>query len=464
MPVNSFENYPMAWKPERVSLTKPWYRSLAEKLEADIRSGALPENTKLPPQRELADFLDLNLSTVTRAYKACELKGLIYGVTGSGTFVSPGVLESDTFLEKGGEVIEMGMIRPFYECNQEILTAAQKTLARRGAVKLMEYGEPLGSRRQLLAAVKWMNAFGIPAMPACILPAAGAQNALSVALVSLFEAGDKIAVDAFTYTNFRGLANFLHIQLIALEADEDGMLPEALKSACIWQQLKGVYLMPTCSNPTGIFMPEKRRRELAEIVTAHGLVVIEDDIYSFLMPGRAPSFLTLAPENTVHICSVSKALGAGLRTAFLAFPPSYREALTAGLLHINLKPAALNTEIVAELIESMRAFEIAERKRQLAEDRNRIYDQILGEGETKKDARFFRWLKLPAGLTGESFEVLALKRGVRVLGSHRFAMLNQEKSSYVRLAVVSPDPQEELEGALWRLKEILEGNGREFFV
>ncbi len=60
--------------------------------------------------------------------------------------------------------------------------------------------------------------------------------------------------------------------------------------------------------------------------------------------------------------------------------------------------------------------------------------------------------------------MLALKRGVRVLGSHRFAMLNQEKSSYVRLAVVSPDTQEELEGALWRLKEILEGNGREFFV
>ena len=51
----------------------------------------LSPNTKLPPQRELADYLDINLSTVTRAFKICEVKGLIYAVTGSGTFVAPNV-------------------------------------------------------------------------------------------------------------------------------------------------------------------------------------------------------------------------------------------------------------------------------------------------------------------------------------------------------------------------------------
>ena len=74
MPVNSFENYPMSWKPDITSMIPPLYKSLASALEEDIRNGILKPGDKLPPQRELADFLDINLSTITRAFKICELK------------------------------------------------------------------------------------------------------------------------------------------------------------------------------------------------------------------------------------------------------------------------------------------------------------------------------------------------------------------------------------------------------
>ena len=69
MPFNSFLNYPMSWKPDRSRLTRPIYRSLAEQMEKDIAAGFLPPGTRLPPQRELADFLDINFTTVTRAYR-----------------------------------------------------------------------------------------------------------------------------------------------------------------------------------------------------------------------------------------------------------------------------------------------------------------------------------------------------------------------------------------------------------
>lgn len=137
MPVNSFENYPMSWKPKKTDLEKPYYLSIAARLEKDIFSGLLPENTKLPPQRELADFLDLNLSTITKAYKLCELKGLLYAVTGKGTFVSPRVSVQDTFLDKNSTVIEMGMIKPFYECNQSVLSAAKNVLNTPDNIRLL---------------------------------------------------------------------------------------------------------------------------------------------------------------------------------------------------------------------------------------------------------------------------------------------------------------------------------------
>ena len=75
MPVNSFENYPMSWKPDIANMKPPLYKSLASSLEEDILNGLLNPGDKLPPQRELADFLDINLSTITRAFKICELKG-----------------------------------------------------------------------------------------------------------------------------------------------------------------------------------------------------------------------------------------------------------------------------------------------------------------------------------------------------------------------------------------------------
>ena len=79
MPTNSFDNFFLSWTPDRKKLTRPYYLSLANALESDIISGKLASGTRLPPQRELADFLDLNFTTVTRAYNLCREKNLLYG-------------------------------------------------------------------------------------------------------------------------------------------------------------------------------------------------------------------------------------------------------------------------------------------------------------------------------------------------------------------------------------------------
>ena len=84
MPINSFENYPMSWKPILENGTQPLYLYLAAHLEKDIKDGILLPGTKLPPQRELADFLDINVSTITRAFKLCTQKGLLNGTIGRG--------------------------------------------------------------------------------------------------------------------------------------------------------------------------------------------------------------------------------------------------------------------------------------------------------------------------------------------------------------------------------------------
>ncbi len=65
---------------------------LAEQIETEIRraiaSNAVAPGDVLPPVRQLASDLGVNLNTVARAYRALEAKGLIITRRGRGTIVT----------------------------------------------------------------------------------------------------------------------------------------------------------------------------------------------------------------------------------------------------------------------------------------------------------------------------------------------------------------------------------------
>ena len=456
MPVNSFEHYPMSWTPDRDQLTAPVYLSLANQLEYDIVNGVLAADTKLPPQRELADYLDVNLSTVTRALSCCERKGLIYGVVGRGTFVAalaePGLTEHPA----GARCIELGSIHPFDGCNAAVVEAAKYVLSTGYAEKLLDYGQPLGSPHQRQVASRWLRRMGVDVPAQRVAVASGAQNALVIALMSLFQPGDVIAVDPYTMSNFIELADLLHVRLIPVEGDGEGMRPDLLTKACKAQPVRGIYLMPSCQMPTGRMMTQPRREALTQVIRARQLIVLEDDVYSFLAPEGTRPFAALAPEETVHICSMSKSLAAGLRIAFLSFPQRYGQALLRGIYNVNVKSPSLNTEVVCTLIEAGTADEMVREKRELAGRRNAIYDARFGPDQGRENPlSFCRWLALPAGVDGAKVEETALQLGVRVFCSGRFRVAQREKTQFLRVALSSPATEEQLERGLELLQEAI---------
>lgn len=80
----------------------PIYEQLCRKISEQILKGILKENEQLPSVRTLAKELGVNPNTVSKAYQDLERNGIIYSVSGRGSFVCP-ISDSgvkDTVLEE----------------------------------------------------------------------------------------------------------------------------------------------------------------------------------------------------------------------------------------------------------------------------------------------------------------------------------------------------------------------------
>lgn len=78
----------------------------------------------------------------------------------------------------------------------------------------------------------------------------------------------------------------LHLVLVPIPGDDGGMLPEELQKQCELKKIKGIYLMPSYANPTTISLSLERRMALAEVIARKHLILLEDDIATWLIASK----------------------------------------------------------------------------------------------------------------------------------------------------------------------------------
>ena len=66
----------------------PIYMQVMNQIRSLIVSAALKANDKLPSVRELAEFLQVNPMTISKAYSILELEKTVYRLHGKGIYVS----------------------------------------------------------------------------------------------------------------------------------------------------------------------------------------------------------------------------------------------------------------------------------------------------------------------------------------------------------------------------------------
>lgn len=458
MPINSFDNYPMSWKPNLNNITSPIYISLADMLENDIKTGKLTAGTKLPPQRELADFLDINLSTISRAFKLCEQKGLIIGSTGKGTFVSSDVAYNPILLNdiNNFSLIEMGAIFPSTASNIIVADCLKDMTKEPNFYKLFQYGLQEKSINQKEVAASWIKKANYTTSPSNITLAGGGQNAIMATLASLFKPGDSIGTAYTTYLGMKAAAKLCGIQLVPIEQDGNEISEKGIIYACKNNNIKGLFIVPDLHNPTTHTISIKTREMIASISKKYNLIIIEDAVNSLLYETPLPPVAYFAPKNTIYISSLSKVVSPGLRVSFIAADEKYIDKLNSVLYSMNIAITPLLAELSTRLIQSGKADLIANERRNYNIAHNKIINKHLNEFEILGDLEsIFRWLILPSNLTGRKFESLAKEVGVQVYASERFTVGNSHYENAVRIAISSTKTEEEFITGVNILKSLL---------
>lgn len=455
MPVNSFETYPMSWKPAW-NKERPLYRSLAQRLEDDIRSGALLPGTKLPPQRELADFLDINVSTVSQAFRICSDKGLLTSVIGSGTFVAYDAMTNLSLAPDGTEpLIELASMMPETIAVDGVVASLQAMLAEEKAPAFFQYGSGRAAWRRL-AALDLLRRAGAVGKEGAVA-ANGGQNAIVASLLALCRPGDRLGVDPLVYSGLKQAARLLGVRLVPVAQERGEMSADGIRYAVQNHQIKGLYVVPDFQNPTAHVMSEQGRRTIAQAAEDEGLFIIEDGVARLMAADPLPTIQSLAPERTFFILSLSKVLLPTLRMAYILCPPAYTDALQGIVQSLHLSQSELLAELTARLLVSGAAEALIAARREGAARRNAIAEEIL-KGYTLLGSSecLSRWLVLPEGLTGTQAEAEARQRGVAVYGDAHFAVGPASRQHGLRLAVTAPAADDELAEGLRRLKSILD--------
>jgi DNA-binding transcriptional MocR family regulator len=324
------------------------YRQVIDLVAEHIEAGTLRPGDRLPSLRRMSNRLGVSVPTVRQAYVELERQRRIESRPQSGFYVRgarlndivrpaprfrrnarPSPVRCRNLMDRvydglyQPDVVPLGianpcMARPAAKALHRTMKRVMASAEERSLGYAPTVGEP-GLRRQI--AYRLLDTLGSSIDPDEICITNGAQEALMLALSSVAQKGDVIAVEAPTYHGLLELIDSLGMLAIEVETcPEEGVMLDALRKTLDTHPVRACMFSTTLSNPLGVSMPDSNRQQLAQIIDDHDVVLIEDDVYGdLLFDGSRPKPVEVySRSGRVMTCgSFSKTAAPGYRIGWL---------------------------------------------------------------------------------------------------------------------------------------------------
>lgn len=443
----------------------PKYLALARLLREAVRSGTLACGAQLPTVRELGYVLKVTPGTVARAYQIATQEGLLQATVGRGTFVaasSPRLGPTQPIFAERDLTMPPAILDLRYPGLPDVGQAAafadaMRTVTSRIGADWLGYTRQGDERPLRAAVVEWLSSRVLGAFgPDDLMLNHGGQSGIALIMACCLR-GDRpvVLTEELAYPGFRYAARLSRAEVVGIELDDEGIVPEALEAACRRYGPQVLCLTPDAQNPTTARMGPVRQAQIIAIARRYDLQIIEDECYPPAI-SEGPSLRALAPERVWYTGSFSKTVSAALRFGFVVCPTGMGHTGRLTAQHSFFALARPVSDLCLELLTSGAAARIRTDAQQEVAKRLLLMVNCLGAFDLKwRPGLQFVWLRMPIGWRASAFARKAEEIGILVRPADQYALVDGRAPNAVRLSVVGNIPLPQLEDGLAKLAELL---------
>ena len=440
---------------------KPRYQAIADEMTQLVMNGQIPIGERLPPQRKLARSLGVTAGTVSHAYAILEQRGLASARVGDGTYVrAPEGAQAPAGGAAGNALVDMAHNIALPTGDAQALADALRSIAADAAVlqQLVAYQSETGHPRHREVGAQWLRRFGTRADASRVMVTHGAQHGLACVLRTLARPGDAVLTENLSYPGLQSLARLMRLQLVGVDMDEQGLLPDALEQSVRAMGARILFCTPSLHNPTNALMSEGRRESIARVARRHNLLVIEDAVYAAALAAPPPALSTWLPEHSFLLSSFSKVMAPGLRVGYIEAAPQWLTKFAASMRSDCWMVAPLMPEIATRWLESgVSESLIAAQRSRIAERLALVHTLLTGLDYRCHPESALVWLPLPEPWQAAELAAAARQAGVLVRTPDHFAVGRATPPNAVRISLNAAANDAQVAQGLSTLASILQG-------
>ena len=340
----------------------------------------------------------------------------------------------------------------------ESLAETAKSLILTSGAQALQYGsgqgwEPL--REQLVSVMTYDGIIG--ADPDDVVITTGSQQALDLMAELFINAGDVVLAESPSYVGALGCFRVRQADVVHVDMDEDGLIPEALEETIrrlksAGRAIKFLYTIPNFQNPAGVTLTLERRQRIAEICMREHVLILEDNPYGLLgfHSDPLPAIHSFSPEGVVYLGSVSKMFAPGMRIGWALAPHAIRAKLILASEAAILSPGMFGQMFLSSYLNNYDWYGQVKVYRAMYAERCKAMLDALDEympecSWTKPVGGFYTWVTLPEGLNARSMLPRAVKAQVAYVSGTAF-YYDGRGTDHMRLSFCYPEPDRIREG------------------
>ncbi len=234
-------------------------------------------------------------------------------------FIVMDVMEAARTAEEAGrDIVHMEVGQPGTPAPAVALEALQRSMAAGPLGYTVALGLP-----ELRAGIAKLYAdwYGVDVDPARVVVTAGSSAAFQLAFLSLFDAGEKVAIGDPGYPSYRNILKALSLEPVSIATQLDDRFQPS--EASLTRDLAGL-LVASPANPTGTMLDRQSLERLIFAAQEKNIAFISDEIYHGIQYGpRAVTALEISDDVYV-INSFSKYFSmTGWRIGWMVVPEAH---------------------------------------------------------------------------------------------------------------------------------------------